>query len=176
MASPEPSPDSLATPTDLALFAVGALSSQDAQSLLDIASDDARQFAGWHISEHDYDVLLDSAGDRVLMLPAMQLTSVDSIEVRGVEVPAESYEWSTHGAVEARGRWPRGRRIIRAQFTAGYNPVPGDIIGAVCGLAARKASTRGGFTSQRIGSLSLSGQLRGGFEDPEGTLSRYKLP
>lgn len=157
---------------------MGALSDEVATDLLSRASDDARSYCRWSISEKSYVLDLDSVGDAVLLLPAMRVSAVTLVSVAGVTlVDGTDYEWASSGVLT--GCWPRGRRSVHVEFTAGYNPVPRDVVGAVCSLAARTAALRGGFTQQRIGSLSLGQSLTSGaglghFETD--VLDRYKLP
>lgn len=175
--------DRLATPTDLGHVSLGTLDQSKAEALLDWASGEARDFCGWHISEKSYDLTLNGPGAGLLFLPAMAVTAVESVTVDGKAwVENRDYRWSSAGIIEAiHGKFPKLRRGVQVEFTAGHNPVPGAVISAVCQLASKAAASPGGFTSQRIGSLSLSGGDRGGSDDAEvdgikAVLSRYRLP
>ncbi len=174
-------PDPLASPTDLAKVALGQVDEATAVDLLGRASEIVRGYCGsWGIAEQDYDLTRDGKGRDLLMLPALKVTAVTSVVEAGtVLVEDVDFDWSESGVLERiGGAWPSKRRSVRVQFTAGYNPVPRDVVAVVTGLTARVLATPGGMTQQRIGSMSLAQTLTagGGLDDYEkAILDRYRI-
>lgn len=186
MTDPEPDPEPdltglLATPADLSRVALGTVDEATAIDLLGRASEIVRGYCHWAIDERDYDLLLDGTNASVLLLPAKQVTAVASVTADGTTLAdGIDYDWSASGVLERLdGSWPRRRRSVAVAFTAGYDPVPRDVVAVVTGLTARVLSTKGGWVQQRIGSLSLGQSLTagGGLDKyDQAILDRYRLP
>src|SRR5690625_3682743 len=76
-----------------------------------------RDYCGWHVAPVEEETLtLDGTGTDTLLLPSRLVVDVTSVKVRGEELPKDSYEWSTIGALRRLGNiWPDSYRSLRSE-------------------------------------------------------------
>ena len=130
----------LATVEDWPVYA-GAPAPEDAQALLDAAAQNIVDFCEWPIGPHAVEgEEYDGEGQRVLTLRAFAVASVD--EVRVDEVAVTDWRLSRrYGQLQrTSGAWPSGFGRISVDYTAGFDPVPPNLV-RICVELAAKAST-----------------------------------
>ena len=96
-----------------------------------------------------YDIYRSGRGQTLLFLPQWPITSVASVTVDGIAIPAQS-SWGTYGyrfddrsiTLEAGAMFTPGQRNIHINFTAGYATIPADIAQAVNELVALRYRLR----------------------------------
>lgn len=131
---------SLATVDDWPVYAGGPVP-DDAQALLDAASQNIIDYAGWPIGSHSVEgEEYDGEGQRVLTLHTLALVSVD--EVRVDDAPVVDFRVSRrYGQLErTSGVWPRGFGRIQVDYEAGFSPVPPNLVKICVELAAKASS------------------------------------
>lgn len=128
---------SLATVDDWLIYA-GSPTPDDAQALLDAASQNIVDYAGWPIGPHEVEgEEYDGEGQRILTLRAFAVASVDEIRVDGSPV----LDWRLsrrYGQLErTSGAWPAGFGRITVDYTAGFDPVPPNLVKLCVELAVK---------------------------------------
>lgn len=150
-------PDMLADPDELA--ALSGIPADDGR-LLAVLRAESRRFAGavrHPVRLVDADtVILDGHGTRSLILPAVPVVAVTSVQVDGEELAADAYEWSADGLLERAELWPRRRRAIRVVYSHGYDPIPGPVSAAVIQAAHLALVVEPGVSSLSVGGMSIS--------------------
>ena len=142
-----------------------------------------RAFCGWHIAPViSEDLILDSHGGYLLMLPTLKLVSVDAFTINGEAVL--DAEWSQAGIIKnatpSLGWWEHSFRSVAISITHGYETCPAEIRSVVLGVA-RSGLTSSRVVSQTTGPFSVT--YAQGASAPFGIglyetaiLSRYRLP
>ncbi len=148
-----PAEPNLATVNDLAVYTGRPV--EDAGRLrqhLAAASAVVRDHCGWHLGKvSDQTVQLDTDGGRILTLPAMNITAVNDVEIRGTAVI--DYTWSPSGALHRHAGWPHEYRAVSVTYSGGLDPIPPQIVAAVCSIADRGLARPAGglMQSETIG-------------------------
>jgi hypothetical protein len=194
--------DPLASPEDLATFLRHDVDTAAAELMLASASAAIRNYCRWEISETlATDVTLDTDGDRIVMLPALHVTAVNSVTLDDIVLdPDLDYSWSVMGAIYRKHHvstiraewdtdwyrhcgWPAGFRRLVVNYDGGYNPVPGELIVACCSIAARGMLPLGATQYQEIvGGITVNAQYRTNAQNAKlmGSeqilLDRYRIP
>jgi hypothetical protein len=128
----------------------GRLDADDADTARQLAAAlaSARRYCGWHVTPvmTNVSVTLDGSGDRVLVLPTLQLGSVTSITEDGVTLNLSDVQISARGLViKTNGAfWSDKFGAITVVFTHGYSSAP-DFEAVVLG-----AIDRGAFSTSKI--------------------------
>lgn len=157
-----------------------ALSEADARAR---AEAEVVGYCGWHIAPSRTDELvIDSNGADVLMLPTLRMTALVELSVDDELVDLTTVEWSEAGFIRRDAAWPTKLRGVSVEFTHGYDTMPLDVTAVIDRLTARA------LDAQSMGSLVQVGQVRVA-TDSEGVpfgaqlteldrhvLNRYKLP
>lgn len=128
---------SLATVDDWPVYAGGPVP-DDAQALLDAASQNIIDYCEWPIGLHTVQAEeYDGEGQRVLTLHAFAVASVD--EVRVDSAPVSGWRLSRrYGQLErTSGVWPAGFGRIEVDYMAGFDPVPPNLVKLCVELAAK---------------------------------------
>ncbi len=129
--------EELVAATDLAGFESG-----DPEFFVRAAEAEVRRFCGWHIAPNveALSVRCDVGEMGIIMLPSMQVTSVESVVVDGRTLDPEEYCWDPAGFISRRcASWPRDRHAV-VSFTHGYASTPADVKSVVLELASRARS------------------------------------
>lgn len=140
-----------------------------------------RDYCGWHVAPVEEETLtLDGTGTDTLLLPSRLVVGVTSVKVRGEELPKDSYEWSTIGALRRLGNiWPDSYRSIEVDIKHGFTDmsVLADVVSSIAARA--KLDPTGVLASQRAGTQYVgfhSGATGGGLMASEkDRLAPYKL-
>lgn len=168
--------DPLATVDDWVVYA-GVPAPEGAQELLDAASANIRDYCGWPIGSHTVDrEEYDGEGQRILSLRALAVTSVSEVRVDGAVVA----DWRLsrrYGQLErVGGRWPAGFGRIQVDYTAGFNPIPPNLVKICVELAAKAASVPLDVSSETMDRRTIryrEAAVVGGLD--AAALERYRL-
>lgn len=131
------------------------LSSTDAQiqAVLDAVSESVRTYCGWHVAPPMECEFTGEGEGRLLMLPAMGVSAVTSLEIEGQEVT--DYEWTAAGMVRLKsGEFPDVWRSVNVEYTAGF--IGADIAQVVAQIAANSLVAAPGVSSESAGNVSIS--------------------
>ena len=122
-------------------------------AVLDSVSSAIRDYCGWHISPSLQCDWIGNGEGYLLMLPAMGVSSVESLRVSGNEVT--DYEWTAAGMVRRkRDVFPDSWRSVECVYTAGFNSA---VIGQVATqVAANSLAAAPGVSSERAGNVSIT--------------------
>ncbi len=116
-----------------------------AQARLDGIVQEIRDYCGWHIAPAvTATFTLDGSGATVQQLPTLRLNSVAKVTECGVELAAESYEWSSTGALRRRLPWTARYRGLIVEANHGYATVPANIVSVVLDAASAAISVEVG--------------------------------
>lgn len=130
----------LATVEDWPVYA-GAPAPEDAQALLDAAAANIVDYVGWPVGPHDVSgEEYDGEGQRVLTLRTLAVVSVDEVRVDGAPVTGWRLSRRYGQLQHTSGVWPAGFGRITVDYTAGFDPVPPNLV-KVCVELAAKAAT-----------------------------------
>ncbi|OXN01476.1 hypothetical protein [Bifidobacterium vansinderenii] len=126
----------LATITDLDGFGISHNDDILAAKLIESVSSAVREAAGCPISRGTWTITIPSEQSRKLDLPCRPVTSVEQVLIDG----EETTDWKLLGnALYRETLWgPPGAipRAVTITLTAGYDPVPPDIVRLVCSMVA----------------------------------------
>jgi hypothetical protein len=160
---------------------LGAYLGQDvdpgrADVLLDIASDAVRSKTRQRLDYvADETILLtpDEAGAFAFLpeLPVIAVTAVSQLGRDGAwfDLAPDEYDWAPSGVLyRTRSqhwhggwtRWTPRARSIRVTYSHGYDPIPGDLVAVVLGLAARLYSNPLGMSSVQLGAFHEQSGVR----------------
>lgn len=148
---------------------------------IEAATQAIRDYCGWHVAPPQEDTItLDGTGTDTILLPSRLVVDVTSVKIRGEEVPADSYEWSTIGALRRlNGVWPNAYRSIEVTMKHGFTnmAVLADVVESI---AARvRLDPTGAVSTQRAGTQYVgffAGQTGGGLlESEKDRLTPYRL-
>lgn len=152
---------SFATPEELSVYSKGLISPTDerSQPLLDGATTAIRRLAGWNIAPaEDVTVTLDGGG-QVLYLPSLQVNSITSVTIRGIELPSTDYEWSRRtGNIRQIAGWgfPETWGGIEVTFNSGYDAIPADLKQITMQVVSLALSSPTGATREQAGQVAMS--------------------
>lgn len=126
----------LATASDLTSYGIETTNTLLVDRLLASVSSAVRAAAGSPISRGTWTVTIPSEASRKLDLPSRPVLSVESVSVDGIPVS----DWRLYGSALYREKmWSVPSAIpvpVTVTFTAGYEPVPEDIVRLVCTYVA----------------------------------------
>ncbi len=131
------------------------LSSTDEQitAVLDAVSSAVRDYCGWHVAPSVECTFVGNGEGRLLVLPAMGVTDVDSLTVDGSDV--SGFEWSAAGMVRLKQDvFPDSWRSVECAYTAGFDS---DSIGqTVAQIASNALAAAPGVANERAGNVSIT--------------------
>lgn len=123
---------------------------------LSLASGLVRSFCGWSISQETATVTLDSDGGIVLVLPSLQVNSVTSVVLNGIDPSGDpmptvtagvDYDWRVNGTLiwispmtpwpGVSYGWPFGGQRVTVAYDSGYTTVPDEVQAVVMSVAER---------------------------------------
>lgn len=122
------------------------------EGALDATSCAIRDYCGWHVSPQLECTFTGEGDGRMLILPAMGVTSVDSLSVNGESVECE---WKSCGLVRLkRGYFPDSWRSVVCEYTAGFDAV--SVSQVVAQIAANAIAAAPGVANERAGNVSIT--------------------
>ena len=123
------------------------------ESVLNAVSDAVRRYCGWHVAPSLECVYTGHGEGELLMLPAMGVTSVDSLSVNGETVT--NYEWTAAGMVRLKSStFPDSWRSVECAYTAGF--AASSIGQVVAQIASNVLVAAPGVASERAGNVSVT--------------------
>lgn len=124
--------------------------------LIDQATDFIHSYCGRIFPQASYDEYYDGDGTEGLLASQYPIQSVTLLSVGGLSRDPSSYVvYGQLGLIRLKnGAFPRGKKNIRLQYTAGYLTIPRDIEQACVELVALKYYDRG---RERLGVGERSG-------------------
>ena len=131
------------------------LSSTDTeiQAALDVVSAAIRDYCGWHVAPSLQCTFTGEGEGRLLVLPAMGVTSVSSLEVEGVA--NTDYEWTAAGMLRlTKGLFPDNWRSVVCVYNAGFDA--GAIGQVVAQIASNALAAAPGVANERAGNVSIT--------------------
>ena len=131
------------------------LSSTDLQiqAVLDTVSSAIRDYCGWHVSPNLECTFTGHGEGNLLILPAMGVTSVESLAVRGEAVT--DYEWTAAGMVRLKcAAFPKEWRSVVCTYQAGFSV--GAIGQVVAQIASNALAAAPGVANERAGNVSIT--------------------
>ena len=149
------------------------------QDVIDRVVDAIRGYCGWHIwPAREDDLTVDGEGGRVLTLPTLWVSDVESVVENDVALAIDDYEWSASGDLKRVGRcWTTRWRGVQVALTHGYGECPfASLIGAVAGEVDGEAD---GGPMKKIGPFEWGATAGAGSQailPYRGTLDLYRLP
>jgi hypothetical protein len=158
-------------------------STEQIQATLDAASGAIRSFCGWHVAPNLRCAWQGDADGRLIQLPAMNVTSIHSVTIDGVELAASDYSWRASGLIRLakpiQDDW--GRRVI-VEFDAGCDS--GALNGVVTQVAVNNLVAPAGVMREQVSDVSITyNQLANGvtggirlISGDKAMLKAFKLP
>jgi len=123
------------------------------QAVLDAVSAAVRDWCCWHVSPSLSCTFTGEGDGRLLMLPAMGVTSVTSLSIGGEA--CTGFEWSANGMVRlVDGRFPDSWRSVVCAYSAGFSAA--SVGQVVAQIAANSLAAAPGVSSERAGNVSIT--------------------
>ncbi|MFQ5863160.1 MAG: head-tail connector protein [Candidatus Brocadiales bacterium] len=113
--------------------------------LADWATDLIHSYCGRIFPGASYDEYYDGDGTEGLLANQYPISAVTSLEVNGISKDASTYTlYGQLGLLKLKsGTFPKGKKNVRLQYTAGYSTIPKDLEQAAIELVALKYYDRG---------------------------------
>lgn len=139
-----------------------------------------RDFCGWHVWPEVTETVKVRGVGRILVLPTLRLTAIESVTNDGHPVEVDPLDWSEDGVIEVRyGSWSTRRSGVQVTMTHGFDACPDAVMGVLRSLAlagdgsALTQSSSGPHSAtwdgtSRSGASALSNQHKA-------TLAPYRL-
>ncbi|WP_072500603.1 hypothetical protein [Olsenella phocaeensis] len=166
------------TPDEFAAATGGTLSAttETVDWALGAYSDAIRRQCGWHVAPSLACAYV-ADGGRLIRLPAMSVSSVDSVSVGGEAVDPECYEWSQDGLVRfvrpcaaLRAGW----RGVTVRYVAGSDAM-GALQSTLVALVSEFLVGHPGISSQTAGGTQVSYSAQQGVMAHSAELAPYRL-
>lgn len=144
----------LMTAAEFAEFTGGAFSSttEKVDSVLDAVSASIRDYCGWHVSPNLPCIYQGETDGRLMVLPAMGVSSVESLTYGETEFP---FEYLSSGVVRLKcGRFPDVWGGVKCEFHAGFDSAA--LAGIVGQIASNALAASPGVSDERAGNVSIS--------------------
>lgn len=126
---------------------------------------------GWHIAPTITEtVTVDGTDTRVLAMPSLHITAVDTVTESGTAVDVE---WSTVGLLRHPNRWTDRWRSVTVTYTHGYPSVPADLAKVVIEAALRLPEPGAGAV-KKVGPFEMASTAVFLPEELE-TIDRYRI-
>lgn len=150
---------------------------------LNAASGAIRTFCGWHVGPSLTCTWQGDADGRLVQLPAMNVTSIHSISINGVELTSDEYAWRDSGLIRLAkpilDDW--GRRVV-VEFEAGC--ASGALDAIVTQIAVNNLVAPAGIMREQVGDLNVTYNMTGNgvtggirlISSDKSQLKAFKLP
>lgn len=131
---------------------VMSATSEQKTAMLGSVSAAIRDYCGWHVGPALECEYIGNGEGRLLMLPAMNVTSINSLEINGTPV---DFEYQTQGMVRLKsGTFPDSWRSVRCVYEAGYTvETLGEIVAQITSNALVAAP---GIAEEHAGSVGAT--------------------
>ncbi|MFD6699690.1 MULTISPECIES: hypothetical protein [unclassified Microbacterium] len=137
---PDPEPDLLLTREEVQAVTTEPLSTAEAGSIAEQATNAVRDYCGWRVAKRKVEQFtLSSRGGGLLMLPSLHVAGVTTVVEAGATLTeGVDFDWDADGILERLGRrWASGRRVVTVTIEHGYDACPGGIAQAIAAAVAR---------------------------------------
>lgn len=123
------------------------------QAVLDAVSAAIRDYCGWHVAPNLQCEFVGNGEGRLLMLPAMGVTAVSSLEIGGE--PVTDYEWTAAGMVRLKSCvFPDAWRSVTCTYDAGFDAAV--VCQVVDQIASNALFAAPGVANERAGNVSIT--------------------
>lgn len=123
------------------------------QAVLDAVSSAIRDYCGWHVAPSLECTYTGEGEGHLLVLPAMGVTSVTSLEIGDSAV--SGFEWSASGMVRLKtSEFPDVWRSVECVYTAGFDSAA--IGQVVAQIASNAIAAAPGVANERAGNVSIT--------------------
>ncbi|MEV2274038.1 hypothetical protein AB0I72_00500 [Nocardiopsis sp. NPDC049922] len=99
---------------------------------------------------------LNGDGSTTLLLPVCPVRAVTTVEVDGLALTSDDFEWSEEGVLRRCSRWPDRLRSVRVVLDHGYMAVPEDVQEVVLDQAEAAFNIRKGVQSVSVDGQSVT--------------------
>lgn len=124
------------------------------QSALDAVSSAIRNYCGWHVAPNLECTFTGNGEYRTLMLPALGVTGVTSLEIKGDAIG--EYEWTSAGMVKLKSStFPDEWRSVECVYNAGFEGAD-DVCQVAAQIAANAIAAAPGVANERAGNVSIT--------------------
>lgn len=135
------------------LFPDFAATDDQIEAVLASTSAAIRDYCGWHVAPKLQCTYTGEGEGTLLILPAMGMSSVDSLEVAGDEV--HDYEWKANGLLRlVSSCFPKRWRSVVCTYTAGFSGA--SVAQVVAQIASNALVGAAGVSSETAGGVSIS--------------------
>ena len=122
-------------------------------AILDSVSQAIRNHCGWHVTPPAKCTFTGEGEGRLLVLPAMAVSDVSSVEIMGV---AADFEWRSNGLVRLKkGTFPDAWRSVKCVYTAG-NETGGSLAAIVAQIASNALAAAPGIAEEHAGGVGAT--------------------
>ena len=144
----------LMTANQLLTVAPSLSSSTEAiTAVLEGVSAAVRDWCGWHVAPNLECTLIGEGEGRLLMLPAMGVTSVDSLSINGQ--PAPPFQWTAAGMVRLNcAAFPMDWRSVECVYHAGFDSA--SVAQAVAQIALNALVAAPGVREEHAGQVGIT--------------------
>lgn len=135
------------------LFPDYAATDDQIEAVLASTSAAIRDYCGWHVAPTLECTYTGDGEGAMLILPAMGVSSVESLTVSGNAVT--QYEWKANGLLRLVGsRFPDSWRSVVCTYTAGFSGA--SVAQVVAQIASNALAGAAGVSSETAGGVSIS--------------------
>lgn len=155
-------------------------STESITAVLEGVSSAVRDYCGWHIAPNLECDFIGNGEGRLLMLPAMGVTSVESLAINGK--PAPVYQWTAAGMIRLNcASFPREWRSVECRYHAGFDSAA--VQQAVAQIALNTLTAAPGVREEHAGQVGITYNATGSgisggvtlLERDRSILAPYKL-
>ena len=117
-----------------------------------------RMACRWHVAPNIECTYTAAGGEKIIALPALAVTSVESVTEKGVELAPGQYEYRREGMLRRCGfkRWAPGWNAVTAVYKAGYDEIPAEVMEIAFTRVLAEISLPVGIRSETAGGVSIS--------------------
>lgn len=122
-------------------------------AVIESASQAIRDWCGWHVAPNLACEWTGQGDGRLMLLPTLGVTSVESLAVEGAE--QADFEWLPNGLVRIPCRFPDRWRSVVASWHAGFDSV-GSLQAAVVQVASNALAATPGVREEHAGQVGAT--------------------
>lgn len=141
--------------TDFDKFTGGVMSAttEQKEAIIDAVSQAVRDYCGWHVAPNLKCTYTGEGDGWLLMLPALAVSNVETLEVLGAKV---DFEWRRNGLVRlSRGVFPDRWRSVKCTYNAGHSST--GVLGAIVAqIASNALAAAPGIAEEHAGGVGAT--------------------
>lgn len=134
-------------------------SDERAQAVLAAVSAAIRSYCGWHVSPSLACKCETHGPGRVIGIPAMAVSFIESVVENGEVLASGQYEWLGSGLLRRAGfrQWPARWNSVQVSYTAGLDAAAcQDLVAVVAQVASNALAASPGVSNERAGDVSIT--------------------